>query len=67
VFHLTSTTTDLRGAALDSAHVGDIRGALGTISLDDLAPRRSMSAKMKTLLAIVARITARICSGRSCC
>jgi Mn2+/Fe2+ NRAMP family transporter len=74
VFHLTSTTTDLRGSAvhnsavhnsavhnsavhnsavLDTAHVGDIRGALGTISLDDLAPRRSMSAKMKTLLAIV--------------
>jgi Mn2+/Fe2+ NRAMP family transporter len=54
---MTSTTTDLRAglnrAALDSAHVGDIRGALGTISLDDLAPRRSMSAKMKTLLAIV--------------
>jgi Mn2+/Fe2+ NRAMP family transporter len=50
---MTSTTTDLRGATLDSAHVGDIRGALGTISLDDLAPRRTMSAKLKTLLAIV--------------
>src|SRR3984893_6156898 len=50
---MTSTTTDLRGATLDSAHVGDIRGALGTISLDDLAPRRSMPAKLKTLLAIV--------------
>jgi Mn2+/Fe2+ NRAMP family transporter len=55
---MTSTTSDLRdasrkSAALDSAHVGDIRGALGTISLDDLAPRRSMPAKLKTLLAIV--------------
>ena len=56
---MTSTTSDLHGsslnhgAALDSAHVGDIRGALGTISLDDLAPRRSMPAKLKTLLAIV--------------
>src|SRR5215813_8177362 len=55
---MTTTTTDLRagvrrGATLDSAHVGDIRGALGTISLDDLAPRRSMPAKLKTLLAIV--------------
>jgi Mn2+/Fe2+ NRAMP family transporter len=56
---MTSATHDLhgatrsRGAALDSAHVGDIRGALGTISLDDLAPRRSMPAKLKTLLAIV--------------
>ncbi|HEU5421525.1 MAG TPA: NRAMP family divalent metal transporter [Streptosporangiaceae bacterium] len=60
---MTSSTSDLhgglpgagvsQGAALDSAHVGDIRGALGTISLDDLAPRRSMPAKLKTLLAIV--------------
>ncbi|MGH3400575.1 MAG: NRAMP family divalent metal transporter [Streptosporangiaceae bacterium] len=56
---MTSATHDLHGAALksgavlDSAHVGDIRGALGTISLDDLTPRRSMPAKLKTLLAIV--------------
>src|ERR1700728_326709 len=56
---MSSATHDLhgaalnRGAALDSAHVGDIRGALGTISLDDLAPRRGMPAKLKTLLAIV--------------
>jgi Mn2+/Fe2+ NRAMP family transporter len=56
---MTSSTSDLhgpglsQGATLDSAHVGDIRGALGTISLDDLAPRRSMPAKLKTLLAIV--------------
>jgi Mn2+/Fe2+ NRAMP family transporter len=51
---MTSTTTDLRaGAVLDSAHVGDIHGALGSISLDDLSPRRSMPAKLKTLLAIV--------------
>src|SRR3977135_2612104 len=56
---MTSATTDVhgaslnRGATVDSAHVGDIRGALGTISLDDLAARRSMPAKLKTLLAIV--------------
>jgi Mn2+/Fe2+ NRAMP family transporter len=54
---MSTTTPDLhsphRGATLDSAHVGDIRGALGTISLDDLAPRRTMPAKLKTLLAIV--------------
>src|SRR5215475_2404974 len=42
-----------RTAALDSAHVGDIRGALGTIAVDDVAPRSSVSAKIKTLLAIV--------------
>src|SRR3974390_1915195 len=40
-------------AVLDDAHVGDIRGALGTIRVDDYAARRTLSAKMKTLLAIV--------------
>jgi len=45
--------TVARTAVLDEAHVGDIRGALGTISADDLAPRAGMSAKLKTLLAIV--------------
>jgi Mn2+/Fe2+ NRAMP family transporter len=42
-----------RGAALDSAHVGDIKGALGTISLDDSGARTSVPARLKTLLAIV--------------
>src|SRR5271156_6368031 len=42
-----------RAAVLDDAHVGDIRGALGTIAVDDFAPRTSLSAKLKTLLAIV--------------
>ncbi|HUY48513.1 MAG TPA: Nramp family divalent metal transporter, partial [Streptosporangiaceae bacterium] len=54
---MTSTTQGLvtpgRAAALDSAHVGDIRGALGTISLDDVGARTSASARLKTLLAIV--------------
>ena len=40
-------------AVLDSAHVGDIRGALGTIRVDDSAPRRGPRAKLLTLLAIV--------------
>jgi Mn2+/Fe2+ NRAMP family transporter len=40
-------------AVLDDAHVGDIRGALGSIAVDDFAPRASVSAKFKTLLAIV--------------
>jgi NRAMP (natural resistance-associated macrophage protein)-like metal ion transporter len=40
-------------AVLDKAHVGDIRGALGTIKLDDQAARTTLSAKLKTLLAIV--------------
>src|SRR5579871_1516185 len=50
---MTSAAGELRSAALDSAHVGDIRGALGTISADDTAARRTTSAKLKTLLAIV--------------
>ena len=45
--------TITRSAAADEAHAGDIRGALGTISLDDTAPRAGLSAKLKTLLAIV--------------
>jgi NRAMP (natural resistance-associated macrophage protein)-like metal ion transporter len=50
-----TTTLDLRNrsAVLDAEHVGDIRGALGTIRVDDTAPRRGRSAVLKTLLAIV--------------
>lgn len=40
-------------AVLDSAHIGDIEGAFGTIRVDEEAPQRSLSRKMKTLLAIV--------------
>jgi NRAMP (natural resistance-associated macrophage protein)-like metal ion transporter len=54
---MTTTSPSLvspsRSAALDSAHVGDIKGAFGTISIDDTGARRSISAKLKTLLAIV--------------
>ncbi len=41
------------GAALDEAHTGDIRGALGTIRRDDVAARSSWRARLATLLAIV--------------
>ena len=41
------------GAHLDSAHVGDIRGALGTIEQGDTAMRRGLWARLKTLLAIL--------------
>src|SRR6201993_4574870 len=40
-------------AVLDEAHVGDIRGALGTIRADDFDARRTLSGKLKTLLAVV--------------
>ncbi len=45
--HLTSE------AALDSAHVGDITGALGTIRRDDNRPRRGLGARLATLLAVI--------------
>ena len=45
--------TATRAAVLDDAHVGDIKGALGTIRLDDTTPRSGLSARLKTLLAIV--------------
>ena len=35
---MINETTDQR-AVLDSAHVGDIRGAFGTIRQGDVAPR----------------------------
>src|SRR3979490_112755 len=41
------------GAQLDTAHVGDIRGALGTIDHGDTAPRIGWSARLRTLLAIL--------------
>src|SRR5581483_252140 len=49
----TITRNGEPAAVLDDMHVGDIRGALGTIAVDDYAPRASLSAKLKTLLAIV--------------
>jgi Mn2+/Fe2+ NRAMP family transporter len=41
------------GAQLDTAHVGDIRGALGTIDHGDTAPRNGWWARLRTLLAIL--------------
>ncbi|WP_028534518.1 NRAMP family divalent metal transporter [Paludibacterium yongneupense] len=40
-------------AVLDTAHIGDIRGALGTIRHDDTAPRNGWLARFKTLMAIL--------------
>ncbi len=40
-------------AVLDEAHLGDIRGALGTVRLHDEAQRRSWKARILTLAAIV--------------
>jgi len=40
-------------AALDSAHVGDIKGAFGQISLGDVGERRTWTQRLLTLAAIV--------------
>ena len=40
-------------AVLDSAHMGDILGAFGTIRLGDEAPRSGLKSRLTTLLAIV--------------
>jgi Mn2+/Fe2+ NRAMP family transporter len=40
-------------AVLDSAHLGDIRGAFGTILRSDTGPRTGLIARLKTLLAIL--------------
>jgi len=54
---MTSTSPSLvtpgRAAAIDAAHGVDIKGAFGSISTEDAGTRRSLSAKLKTLLAVV--------------
>src|SRR6516162_1001678 len=40
-------------AVLDEAHIGDIRGALGTIRRGDTGPRSTWRARLRTLLAIL--------------
>ena len=40
-------------AVLDDAHIGDIKGALGTIAHHDTAPRTNWWARFRTLLAIL--------------
>jgi Mn2+/Fe2+ NRAMP family transporter len=40
-------------AALDSAHIGDINGAFGTIRHGDVDPRHTWRARLATLFAII--------------
>ncbi|MFM0156129.1 NRAMP family divalent metal transporter [Paraburkholderia sediminicola] len=42
-----------RSAVFDEAHLGDIKGALGTIAHHDTAPRNNWWARIRTLLAIL--------------
>ncbi|SEC03285.1 Nramp family divalent metal transporter [Paenibacillus sp. GP183] len=46
-------TLNSKSAVLDSAHLGDINGALGTVKQDDHAPRKTWGAILRTLLAIM--------------
>jgi Mn2+/Fe2+ NRAMP family transporter len=48
-----TATRDSNGARLDEMHVGDIRGAFGTIRRDDVGPRRSWLSRLVTFLAIL--------------
>ncbi|HEX7936812.1 MAG TPA: Nramp family divalent metal transporter [Paraburkholderia sp.] len=53
---MSTTPADLtqrRTAVLDDAHVGDIKGALGTIAHDDTGSRSNWMARVRTLLAIL--------------
>jgi NRAMP (natural resistance-associated macrophage protein)-like metal ion transporter len=43
----------LNTAVLDTAHIGDINGALGTIRLNDTSKRNTLRARFLTLLAIL--------------
>jgi Mn2+/Fe2+ NRAMP family transporter len=47
--HSTPTKT----AVLDSAHIGDIHGALGSIRLDDQDQQRTLRRRLLTFLAII--------------
>jgi NRAMP (natural resistance-associated macrophage protein)-like metal ion transporter len=44
---------DFGSAVLDAAHIGDIQGSLGTISMHDRAPRRGWWLRLVTLAAIM--------------
>jgi NRAMP (natural resistance-associated macrophage protein)-like metal ion transporter len=46
-------TTQPATAALDSAHIGDINGAFGTIRQGDVDPRHTWRARLATLFAII--------------
>jgi NRAMP (natural resistance-associated macrophage protein)-like metal ion transporter len=47
------TTAPVGDAVLDEAHIGDIRGAFGTIRHGDIAARTGLWPRIKTLLAIL--------------
>jgi Mn2+/Fe2+ NRAMP family transporter len=50
---LEHAAADDGAAVLDTAHIGDIRGALGTIRHGDTRPREGFGQRWRTLLAIL--------------
>ena len=50
---IATDNLDFAPAVLDRAHIGDITGALGTISMHDRAPRRTWRHRLLTLAAII--------------
>src|SRR5579862_6973032 len=50
---MATTPPTRERAVLDEAHVGDIRGAFGTIGQHDTGARRSWRARLLTLLAVM--------------
>src|SRR5579885_1658625 len=50
---LTAVEPPQLPAVLDDAHIGDIKGALGTIRRDDVPPRGSWRGRLVALLAIM--------------
>lgn len=50
---IVDTAPPQRTAVLDSAHVGDIEGALGRISLSDTDRPRTLKVRLATMLAII--------------
>jgi len=47
------TASSATSAALDSAHLGNIVGAMGTIRVGDIATRKTFGHRLRTLLAIL--------------
>lgn len=51
--HPREATGASASAVLDLAHLGDIRGAFGTIRQGDTSPRKNWRQRLATLLAII--------------
>ncbi len=51
--HIDNIENLTHEAVLDSAHLGDIEGALGTIKRDDTARRRTWGARIAMLAAVI--------------